>query len=73
MIGEHYNSTSMEHEIQRRIKIKQSQLQIALAGNMPHVAKGLQRQLSELQAQIESKIELQPEPDFQALMSLADE
>ncbi len=69
MIAEHHDSTSMEHELQRRIKIKQSQLQIAVEGNMPHVTQGLQRQLAELQMQIE----LQPESDFHALMSLVDE
>ncbi|MDJ0796583.1 MAG: hypothetical protein QNJ51_07055 [Calothrix sp. MO_167.B12] len=69
MIAEHHDSTSMEQETQRRIKIKQSQLQIALEGNMPHVARGLKRQLVELQRQIKSP----PDSDFQALMSLVDD
>ncbi|MDJ0618629.1 MAG: hypothetical protein QNJ63_18115 [Calothrix sp. MO_192.B10] len=69
MIAEHHDSTSMEREIQRRIRIKQSQLQIALEGNMPHVARGLQRQLVELQGQLKSP----PESDFQVLMSLVDD
>ncbi len=69
MIAEHHDSTSMEHELRRRIKIKQSQLQIAVEGNMPHVAQGLQSQLAELQTQIKSE----PESDFQALMNLVDD
>ncbi|CCH65194.1 hypothetical protein RINTHM_7310 [Richelia intracellularis HM01] len=69
MIMEENQTISMEHEIQRKIKIKQDQLQIAIEGNMPHVAQDLQRQLAELQVQIKS----QPESDFQALMSLLDD
>ena len=69
MIAEDRDSASTEHEIQRKIQIKQSQLQIAIEGNMPHVVRGLQCQLVELQAQVKS----QPESDFQALMGLVDE
>ncbi|CCH67618.1 hypothetical protein RINTHH_14630 [Richelia intracellularis HH01] len=69
MITEENQTISMEHEIQRKIKIKQDQLKIAIEGNMPHVAQDLQRQLAELQVQIKS----QPESDFQALMSLLDD
>ena len=69
MIMEENQTISMEHEIQRKIKIKQDQLKIAIEGNMPHVAQDLQRQLAELQVQIKS----QPESDFQALMSLLDD
>lgn len=68
MIGEHHDSTSTEDELRRQIKIKQSQLEIAVEGNMPHVAQGLQRQLAELQTQIGS----QPESDVETLMSLVD-
>ena len=69
MITEENKTICTEHEIQRKIKIKQDQLKIAIEGNMPHVAQDLQRQLAELQVQIKS----QPESDFQALMSLLDD
>jgi len=68
MIAKHHDSTSTEDELQRQIKIKQSQLEIALEGDMPHVAQGLQRQLAELQAKIKS----QPDSEAETLMSLVD-
>ncbi len=68
MLAEHHDSTSTEDGLRRQIQIKQSQLKIAVEGNMPHVAQGLQRQLAQLQAQIGS----QPESDVETLMSLVD-
>lgn len=52
----------------REIKIRQIQLQIALAANMSVVAQALMKQLSEL----ESKEEL-TDSNFNALMSLLEE
>ncbi len=68
MIAEHHNPTQVETNIYKQIKIKETQLKIALESNMAHVVEALERQLLELR-----NSEPKAETDFQALMSLLDE
>lgn len=63
------DSKSNKAELLRKIKIKKDQLKIAHEGNMPYVAEALQTQLEELMTKVDS----QPDSEFQALMNLVEE
>ncbi|WP_375510171.1 hypothetical protein [uncultured Nostoc sp.] len=69
MIAQHYNSTRVENNFLKQIKIKENQLKIAQESNMLHVAEALQNELLKLQGQLS---ELQ-DVEVQALMSLLDD
>jgi actin-like ATPase involved in cell morphogenesis len=61
-------SKSVQNDLHKQIKIKETQIKIALEANMFSVAEALKLQLSQLQ-----ESELQTDFEFQALMSLLDE
>ncbi|MHC5727797.1 MAG: hypothetical protein ACYTXY_27450 [Nostoc sp.] len=69
MIAQHYNSTHVENNLLKQIKIKENQLKIAQESNMLYVAEGLQNELLKLQGQL---LEVQ-DIEIQALMSLLDD
>ncbi|MBN3945717.1 MAG: hypothetical protein V7K14_22065 [Nostoc sp.] len=69
MIAQHYNSTHVENNLLKQIKIKENQLKIAQESNMLYVAEGLQNELLKLQGQL---LEVQ-DVEIQALMSLLDD
>ncbi|KAF3885239.1 MULTISPECIES: hypothetical protein [Nostocales] len=68
-IAQDRDSTHLENNLLRQIRIKEHQLKIAREFNMIYVAETLQKQLSELEKQLPDSYNL----EFQALMSLLDE
>lgn len=69
MIVQHHDSTHVENNLLRQIKIKETQIKIAQEFNMFHVAEALQSQLTNLHSQLSEL----PDPQFEALMSLLDD
>ncbi|MFN6481440.1 MULTISPECIES: hypothetical protein [unclassified Nostoc] len=71
MIAQHYNSTNLENNLLKQIKIKENQLKIAQESDMIHVAEELQSQLLKLQSQLSEPQD--QDVEIQALMSLLDD
>ncbi|MBN3961992.1 hypothetical protein [Nostoc sp. NMS8] len=71
MIAQHYNSTHVENNLIKQIKIKENQLKIAQESDMIHVAEELQGQLLKLQSQLSEPQDQNVE--IQALMGLLDD
>ncbi|MEH1838926.1 MAG: hypothetical protein V7L20_09190 [Nostoc sp.] len=69
MIAQHYNSTRLENNLLKQIKIKENQLKIAQESNLLHVADALQDELLKLQGQLSESQDV----EVQALMSLLDD
>ncbi|MEH1819095.1 MAG: hypothetical protein V7L31_08470 [Nostoc sp.] len=71
MIAQHYNSTHVENNLLKQIKIKENQLKIAQESDMSHVAEELQGQLLKLQSQLSEPQD--QDVEVQALMGLLDD
>ncbi|QLE41140.1 hypothetical protein FD723_12245 [Nostoc sp. C052] len=71
MIAQHYNSTHVENNLLKQIKIKENQLKIAQESDMIHVAEELQGQLLKLQSQLSEPQD--QDVEIQALMGLLDD
>ncbi|MEH2113589.1 hypothetical protein [Nostoc sp.] len=71
MIAQHYNSTHVENNLLKQIKIKENQLKIAQESDMSHVAEELQGQLLKLQSQLSEPQD--QDVEVQALMALLDD
>ncbi|MEH2049743.1 hypothetical protein [Nostoc sp.] len=71
MIAQHYNSTHVENNLLKQIKIKENQLKIAQESDMLHVAEELQGQLFKLQSQLSEPQD--QDVEVQALMALLDD
>ncbi|MEH1770340.1 hypothetical protein [Nostoc sp.] len=71
MIAQHYNSTHVENNLLKQIKIKENQIKIAQESDMIHVAEELQGQLLRLQSQLSEPQE--QDVEVQALMALLDD
>ncbi|MEH1828323.1 MAG: hypothetical protein V7L22_23815 [Nostoc sp.] len=71
MIAQHYNSTHVENNLLKQIKIKENQLKIAQESDMIHVAEELQGQLLKLQSQLSEPQD--QDVEVQALMALLDD
>ncbi|MEH1854797.1 MAG: hypothetical protein V7L11_24700 [Nostoc sp.] len=71
MIAQHYNSTHVENNLLKQIKIKENQIKIAQESDMLHVAEELQGQLLKLQSQLSEPQD--QDVEVQALMALLDD
>ncbi|MEH1919473.1 hypothetical protein [Nostoc sp.] len=71
MIAQHYNSTHVENNLLKQIKIKENQLKIAQESDMLHVVEELQGQLLKLQSQLSEPQD--QDVEVQALMALLDD
>ncbi|AUB38102.1 hypothetical protein COO91_04065 [Nostoc flagelliforme CCNUN1] len=69
MITQNYNSTHVENNLLKQIKVKENQLKIAQESNMLHVAEALQDELLKLQGQLSESEDV----EVQALMGLLDD
>ncbi|MEA5512617.1 hypothetical protein [Nodularia sp. UHCC 0506] len=69
MISQDYNSIDTVDEIVRKIRIKESQLQLAQTSNMVYTSEVLKNQILELQNQLSES----QDPEIHALMSLLDD
>ncbi|BAY42000.1 hypothetical protein NIES2111_63960 (plasmid) [Nostoc sp. NIES-2111] len=68
MIFPECDSIDAVDELLKKIRIKETQLNIAQESSMSYVAQALTEQLVELRAQLSDA----PDPEFQSLMSLLD-
>ncbi|MEH1783679.1 hypothetical protein [Nostoc sp.] len=71
MIAQYYNSTHVENNLLKQIKIKENQLKIAQESDMIYVVEELQSQLLKLQSQLSEPQD--QDVEVQALMGLLDD